>query len=191
MRAAVVGHVEWVRFAQVERVPEQGEIVTAMDTWEEPAGGGAVAVGELVRLGAEVDFFVAVGNDELGRRARGRSRGARLPRPRGDARRAAAARVHLPRRRRRADDHAHGLEAAPARRRPASVGRAGRRGRRLLHRRRPGCAAGGAAGAALSSRPRASCRRWSWRRCSSTRSSAADATRASRTSPACSIRSRA
>ena len=70
MRAAVVGHVEWVRFAQVERVPAQGEIVTAVDTWEEPAGGGAVAVGELVRLGAEVDFFVAVGNDELGRRAR-------------------------------------------------------------------------------------------------------------------------
>jgi ribokinase len=69
VRAAVVGHVEWVRFAQVERVPGQGEIVTAVDTWEEPAGGGAVAAGELVRLGAEVDFFVAVGNDELGRRA--------------------------------------------------------------------------------------------------------------------------
>lgn len=70
MRAAVVGHVEWVRFAQVEQVPGQGEIVTAADTWEEPAGGGAVAAGELVRLGAEVDFFVAVGNDRLGERAR-------------------------------------------------------------------------------------------------------------------------
>ena len=70
MRAAVVGHVEWVRFAQVDRVPAQGEIVTAIDTWEEPAGGGAVAAGELVRLGAEVDFFVAVGDDELGQRAR-------------------------------------------------------------------------------------------------------------------------
>ena len=70
MRAAVVGHVEWVRFAEVERLPRQGEIVTASDTWEEPAGGGAVAAGELVRLGADVDFFVAVGNDELGRHAR-------------------------------------------------------------------------------------------------------------------------
>ena len=70
VRAAVVGHVEWVRFAQVEQVPAQGEIVTASDTWEEPAGGGAVAAGELVRLGAEVDFFVAVGNDELGQQAR-------------------------------------------------------------------------------------------------------------------------
>jgi ribokinase len=70
VRAAVVGHVEWLRFAKVDRVPSQGEIVTAADTWEEPAGGGAVAAGELVRLGAEVDFFVAVGNDELGERAR-------------------------------------------------------------------------------------------------------------------------
>jgi ribokinase len=70
VRAAVVGHVEWVRFAKVERLPRQGEIVTASDSWVEPAGGGADAAGELVRLGAEVDFFVAVGNDELGRRTR-------------------------------------------------------------------------------------------------------------------------
>lgn len=70
VRAAVVGHVEWVRFAQVEHVPAPGEIVTAADTWEEPAGGGAVAAGELLRLGAGVDFFVAVGNDELGEHAR-------------------------------------------------------------------------------------------------------------------------
>jgi ribokinase len=71
VRAAVVGHVEWVRFAAVEHVPRTGEIVTAEDTWEEPAGGGADAAGELVRLGADVDFFVAVGCDELGQRARG------------------------------------------------------------------------------------------------------------------------
>lgn len=69
MRAAVVGHVEWVRFAQVDAVPVSGEIISSADAWEEPAGGGAVAAGELVRLGAEVDFFVAVGNDELGAQA--------------------------------------------------------------------------------------------------------------------------
>ena len=50
MRAAVVGHVEWVRFAAVERLPEQGEIMTASATWEEPAGGGAVAAGQLRNL---------------------------------------------------------------------------------------------------------------------------------------------
>jgi ribokinase len=66
VRAAVVGHVEWVRFAAVERLPEQGEIVSASASWEEPAGGGAVAAGQLRKLAGEVDFFVAVGNDELG-----------------------------------------------------------------------------------------------------------------------------
>ena len=72
MRAAVVGHVEWVRFAAVERLPEQGEIMTASATWEEPAGGGAVAAGQLRNLAGAVDFFVAVGNDDLGRRTRER-----------------------------------------------------------------------------------------------------------------------
>jgi ribokinase len=72
VRAAVVGHVEWVRFAAVERLPEPGEIMTASATWEEPAGGGAVAAGQLCNLAGEVDFFVAVGNDELGRRTRER-----------------------------------------------------------------------------------------------------------------------
>jgi ribokinase len=65
-----VGHVEWVRFAAVERLPKQGEIVDALSTWTEPAGGGAVAARQLLKLAGEVDFFVAVGNDELGSRAR-------------------------------------------------------------------------------------------------------------------------
>jgi ribokinase len=72
VRAAVVGHVELVRFAAVERLPEQGEIMSASATWEEPAGGGAVAAGQLRNLAGEVDFFVAVGNDELGEETRGR-----------------------------------------------------------------------------------------------------------------------
>jgi ribokinase len=72
VRVAVVGHVEWVRFAAVERLPEQGEIISASATWEEPAGGGAVAAGQLRNLAGDVDFFVAVGNDELGRRTRER-----------------------------------------------------------------------------------------------------------------------
>ena len=70
MRAAVVGHVEWVRFAAVERLPEQGEIIESSASWEEPAGGGAVAAGQLRNLAGDVDFFVAVGNDDLGRQAR-------------------------------------------------------------------------------------------------------------------------
>ena len=40
MRVAVVGHVEWIEFARVERMPAAGEIVHASDAWEEPGGGG-------------------------------------------------------------------------------------------------------------------------------------------------------
>ena len=41
-RVAAVGHVEWVHFVQVERLPTQGEIVHATGSWEEPAGGASV-----------------------------------------------------------------------------------------------------------------------------------------------------
>jgi ribokinase len=68
VRCAVVGHVEWIDFVPVERVPEAGEIVTTVESWEEPGGGGAVAAGEFHRLGADTTFFTAVGDDELGRR---------------------------------------------------------------------------------------------------------------------------
>jgi ribokinase len=67
---AVVGHVEWVQFARVERYPQPGEIVHAEEVWEEPAGGGAVASVQLANLNGSVHFFTALGNDELGRRAR-------------------------------------------------------------------------------------------------------------------------
>ena len=70
MKLAVVGHVEWVEFARVEHVPEPGEIVTALETWSEPAGGGAVAAVQLAKLNGSVEFFTALGDDELGRRAR-------------------------------------------------------------------------------------------------------------------------
>ena len=70
MRVAVVGHVEWVEFVRVERVPRPGEIVHAVETWEEPAGGGAVAAAQLARLAGSCIFVTALGADELGRRAR-------------------------------------------------------------------------------------------------------------------------
>ena len=70
MRIAVVGHVEWVEFARVDAVPRPGEIVHAVETWEEPAGGGAVAAAQLARLTGSCLFFTALGADELGRRSR-------------------------------------------------------------------------------------------------------------------------
>jgi ribokinase len=70
MRVAVVGHVEWIEFARVERVPAPGEIVHALETWDEPGGGGAVAAVQLARLAGECLFLTALGDDTLGHRAK-------------------------------------------------------------------------------------------------------------------------
>jgi len=64
---AVVGHVEWVRFARLPQVPRAGEIVHASETFEEPAGGGAVAAVQLARLAGEAVLVTALGEDEHGR----------------------------------------------------------------------------------------------------------------------------
>jgi len=66
MRVGVVGHLEWVTFGVVDRVPRAGEIVNASETWDEPAGGGAVAAVQLAKLAGACDMFTAVGDDELG-----------------------------------------------------------------------------------------------------------------------------
>lgn len=70
MRAAVVGHVEWMEFVAVADVPRAGEIVAASEAWEEAGGGGAVAAVQLSRLADVVHFFTALGADDLGRRAK-------------------------------------------------------------------------------------------------------------------------
>jgi ribokinase len=70
MNVAVVGHMEWVEYARVEHVPAPGDVMHALETWEEVAGGGAVAAVQLANLNGSVQFFTSFGNDELGRRAR-------------------------------------------------------------------------------------------------------------------------
>ena len=70
MRVGVVGHVEWVEFVRVDHVPRAGEIAHALETWEEAAGGGAVAAVQLARLAGGCTLFTSLGSDELGRRAR-------------------------------------------------------------------------------------------------------------------------
>jgi ribokinase len=70
MRVAVIGHVEWILFARVERMPAPGDIVHAVDYWEEPAGGGAVAAVQLARLAGECLFLTALGDDALGHEAK-------------------------------------------------------------------------------------------------------------------------
>jgi ribokinase len=66
VKLAVVGHVEWVDFVAVDRLPTPGEIVAARDAWEAPAGGGAMAATALRSLIGAATFFCAVGRDGRG-----------------------------------------------------------------------------------------------------------------------------
>ena len=68
-RVAVVGHVEWVDFVPLQRLPHPGEVVHARGAFTRAAGGGGVAAVVLAELGAEVDFYCALGNDALGHAA--------------------------------------------------------------------------------------------------------------------------
>ena len=49
VRVAVVGHVEWIEFARVDRLPAAGEIVHATECWQEPPGAGRVAAVQLAQ----------------------------------------------------------------------------------------------------------------------------------------------
>jgi ribokinase len=69
VKTAVVGHVEWVTFGRVDHVPVPGEIVHAEDVFELPAGGGAVAAVQLLKLAGDCTFYTALGDDELGHRS--------------------------------------------------------------------------------------------------------------------------
>jgi ribokinase len=69
VRVGVVGHVEWIEFLRVPKVPKPGDIVQSTDRWEEPGGGGSVSVGVLAGLAGEATLFTVLGDDELGHRA--------------------------------------------------------------------------------------------------------------------------
>ena len=49
-RVAVVGHVEWVDFIPVERMPRRGEVVHAQGGFARAAGGGGVVAVVLAGL---------------------------------------------------------------------------------------------------------------------------------------------
>jgi ribokinase len=70
VRVAVVGHVEWVEFARVQRLPMAGEIIHASEWWAEAAGGGGVASVQLARMAGSCTLYTAFGAGELGARAR-------------------------------------------------------------------------------------------------------------------------
>jgi len=65
----VVGHVEWVDFVSVPHLPVHEEILHADSAFARAGGGGAVAATVLADLGAEVDFYCALGRDGHGEAA--------------------------------------------------------------------------------------------------------------------------
>src|SRR3954470_15395489 len=67
MRAAVVGHTEWIQFARVPHVPAAGDITQASRAWEDAGGGGGVSAVQLASLAGRATFFTALGGDEFGR----------------------------------------------------------------------------------------------------------------------------
>jgi ribokinase len=72
VKVAVVGHVEWVEFVEVEHVPAAGQIAHGLDSWDEPGGGGAVVAMQLLKLAGACDFYTALGDDDHGHRAEAR-----------------------------------------------------------------------------------------------------------------------
>jgi ribokinase len=61
--------VEWVDFVPVARYPEQGDVVHAEGAFSRAGGAGSVVAAVLADLGAEVDFFCALGRDPHGEAA--------------------------------------------------------------------------------------------------------------------------
>ena len=65
----MVGHVEWVDFIPVDRLPGAGQVVHAQGAFSRAAGGGGVVAVVLAELGGEVDFYCALGDDSHGHAA--------------------------------------------------------------------------------------------------------------------------
>ena len=68
----MVGHVEWIEFGRVDHVPSPGEIVHVSESWQEAGGGGAVAAVQLCKLAGAATLYTALGDDEIGHRAKER-----------------------------------------------------------------------------------------------------------------------
>jgi ribokinase len=64
-RVAVIGHIEWVTFAD-GAVPAPGEISLLSNPFSAAAGAGAVVAVELAREQIEVLFYTALGDDAAG-----------------------------------------------------------------------------------------------------------------------------
>ena len=67
LKLAVIGHVEWVTFLKVDQLPLAGQISHANKSFEEAAGGAAVAAIQMARLiNRPVDLITSLGKDNYG-----------------------------------------------------------------------------------------------------------------------------
>lgn len=66
----MVGHVEWAQFAVVDRLPGEGEIVQASESFETAAGGGGVAAVQIANLTGSCLLITALGDDATGHAAK-------------------------------------------------------------------------------------------------------------------------
>ena len=67
LKFAVVGHIEWVNFIEVDLLPKPGLISHSKKSLEYPAGGGSLIAQRLTELTkGEVHFFTALGKDFYG-----------------------------------------------------------------------------------------------------------------------------
>ena len=65
---AVIGHIEWINFLKVDKLPKPGIISHAEDSLELPAGGGTLIANTLSELTHnQVHFFTSLGNDYFGK----------------------------------------------------------------------------------------------------------------------------
>ena len=70
MRVAVVGHVEWIEFARVERVPLPARSSTRSRTGRSPGAAGRWRPCSSPSWPASALFLTALGDDEVGHRAK-------------------------------------------------------------------------------------------------------------------------
>ena len=67
LKFAVIGHIEWINFVEVDQFPKPGFITHSKKYLEYPAGGGSVIAKRLQELtNNEVHFFTSLGNDYYG-----------------------------------------------------------------------------------------------------------------------------
>ena len=70
LNLAVIGHVEWINFLNVDQLPKPGVISHSKKSLEYPAGGGAIIAKTLSELTFnQIHFFTALGNDEYGEKS--------------------------------------------------------------------------------------------------------------------------